>query len=73
VLPLAEAVPDAGPEDENDGDGVTMNLLLLGKGDELELNEERDELPTGDVELDGGGIAALASTSLPLPQGIGSP
>jgi len=76
VLSLAEEVLEAGPEDENkdeDGDGVTKSLLLLGKG--VELKEETDELAEGDVELDpdGGGTIAPASTSLPIPQGIGSP
>jgi len=75
VLSLAEEVLEAGPEDENkdeDGDGVTKSLLLLGKG--VELKEETDEF-AGDVELDpdGGGTIAPASTSLPIPHGIGSP
>jgi hypothetical protein len=76
VLSLAEEVLEPGPEDESkgdDGDGVTRSLLLLGKG--VELREETDELAVGDVELDpdGGGTIAPASTSLPIPQGIASP
>jgi len=76
VLSLAEEVFEAGPEDDDkdeDGDGVVTSLLLLGKG--VDLREETDELAVGDVELDpdGGGTTAPASTSLPIPQGIGSP
>jgi len=77
VVFLAEEVLEAGSDDEvKDGDGVTTSLLLLGKGDDLELKEEIDELAAEDVELDpadGGGTAALSSASVPTPQGIGSP
>jgi len=78
TLSFVEGVLEAGPDDDKDGDGVTTSLLLLllGKGDDLELTEEIDELAAEDVELelvDGGGTAALSSTSLPTPQGIGSP
>jgi len=71
VLPLAEGVFEAGPEDEVD---ITKSLLLLGKGNDAEL-EERDELAPRDVELDpdGGGTTALTLTSLPIPQGIFPP
>jgi len=72
VLPLAEGVVEAGLEDEVD---ITKSLLLLGKGNDAELEEERDELAPRDVELDpdGGGTTALALTSLPIPQGIFPP
>jgi len=77
VLPLAEEVLEAGSDDVNedeDGDGVTTSLLLLGTT--VELLEETDELAVGDVELDpanGGGTTASALTSLPIPHGMGSP
>jgi len=72
VLSLAEGVFVARPEDDED---VTTSLLLLGNGNDPELEEKRDELAPEDVELDpdGGGTTALALTSLPMPQGIGSP
>lgn len=72
MLPLAEDVPEAGPEDENEE--VTTIMLLVGKG--VELADGRDEFALEDVELDpenGGGTAALESTRLPIPQGILSP
>jgi hypothetical protein len=72
VLP-AEDVLDAGPDDEDlEEDVAIMNLLLVGEGDELP--DVVDELGT-EVELvsNGGGTTALASTSLPTPQGILSP
>jgi len=75
VLSFAEGVLEAGRTDDeyNEEDGVTMSLLLLGKGDDLELKEGVDELAAEDVELDGGGTTARESTSLPTPQGMRSP
>jgi len=74
MLLLAEEVLEGRLEDENkdeDEDGTATSLLLLGKIDERDA--ERDELAPGDVELDGAGTTALASTSLPIPQGMLSP
>jgi len=65
---------DAGLEVEaEEEDVVVTNPLSLDKDDGLA--EGREELVPDEVVLDpnGGGTAALASTSCPTPQGIASP
>lgn len=73
MVALAVEVLEArSEEDDKDADVATVSLLLLAEGD----GDERVELVREDVELDppnGGGTAALASTSLPTPHGIASP